>query len=87
MPNLKDSNCGVCCIGQLLVEIPMKNPRCIVELWNSNTNITEHEDTWKWWNKFRASADFSSKLSVALELSADIPSRLEICRWQGKCII
>jgi len=62
----------------------MVNPRCLADRWNSNMNITQHEDTWQWWNTFRANSDFNNKLSVALELSDDIPSRLEICRWQGK---
>lgn len=73
-------------IGQLLIEIPMVNPRCLVDdLCNSNEpNEIEHENPWHWWNTFRSTADFSCKLSVALELSADIPSKLEISRWQGR---
>lgn len=63
----------------------MVNPLCLADaLYSENEeNGTEHEDPWDWWNTFRATADFSSKLSIALELSADIPSKLEISRWQG----
>lgn len=64
----------------------MVNPQCLInDLCNSDDeNLIESEDTWNWWNKFRTTADFSSKLSIALELSADIPSKLEISRWQGR---
>lgn len=72
--------------GQILIEVPMVNPQILVnDLCSPNVErLTEFEDTWNWWNKFRSTADFSSKLSIALELSADIPSRLEITRWQGR---
>lgn len=64
----------------------MVNPLCLVDALrsDSNRNTNEHEDPWNWWNEFRSTADFSRKLSLALELSADIPSKLEIFRWQGE---
>lgn len=64
----------------------MVNPhRLVQDLCSSDDeSVVEHEDTWNWWNTFRSTADFSSKLSIALELSADIPSKLEVSRWQGK---
>lgn len=73
--------------GQFLIEIPMVNPHSLVNdlcSCSDDTNPIEYEDTWNWWNTFRATADFSTKLSIALELSADIPSKLEISRWQGR---
>ncbi|KAG4068704.1 hypothetical protein HA402_002395 [Bradysia odoriphaga] len=70
----------------------MVNPQSLTdELYDSkDTTQIEYEDTWNWWNTFRTTADFSSKLSIALELSADIPSKLEVSRWQGEpvgCLI
>lgn len=64
----------------------MVNPKCLVDsLYRDDEEIgSEHEDPWCWWNTFRTTADFSNKLSIALELSADIPSKLEVARWQGK---
>ncbi len=74
-------------IGQFLIELPMVNPHSLIhELCSSSdeNNSVEQEDTWNWWNTFRTTADFSSKLSIALELSADIPSKLEVSRWKGE---
>lgn len=66
----------------------MVNPQCLSDdLYgpDDKTQIEcEREDTWNWWNTFRTTADFSCKLSIALELSADIPSKVEVSRWQGK---
>lgn len=48
------------------------------------------EDTWQWWNAFRCAANFEKKLSIALELSADLPDPEAIDRWLGepvKCLI
>nr|CAG4649143.1 EOG090X028A [Scapholeberis mucronata] len=48
------------------------------------------EDTWHWWNHFRLIANFEKKLSLALELTADLPSAEAIERWVGepvKCLV
>nr|XP_039272959.1 protein arginine N-methyltransferase 5-like [Styela clava] len=42
------------------------------------------EDTWHWWNKFRTLCSHHSRIGLALELTADLPSQLE--RWQGEPI-
>lgn len=65
----------------------MIDHRCQVDALQSEEEEeirSAHEDPWHWWNKFRATADFSSKFSIALEISVDIPSKLEISRWMGK---
>lgn len=49
-----------------------------------------NEDTWHWWNNFRSTANFEKKLSLALELTADLPDSDEIDRWLGepiKCLV
>ncbi|KAJ6643013.1 Protein arginine N-methyltransferase 5 [Pseudolycoriella hygida] len=72
-------------IGQILIEIPMVNPHKLVNDLCEERD-TGHEDPWCWWNTFRAVADFNCKLSIALELSTEIPSKLEISRWLGEPI-
>ena len=50
----------------------------------------ESDDTWHWWNNFRCTANFEKKLSLALELTADLPDADEIDRWLGepiKCLV
>lgn len=68
----------------------MVNPQSLTDelLYGSDDKSKiEYEDTWNWWNTFRTTADFSCKLSIALEMSADIPSKLELSRWKGEKII
>ncbi|KAG4068690.1 hypothetical protein HA402_002381 [Bradysia odoriphaga] len=76
--------------GQILIEIPMVNPSRLVDALcdeKEEFGIEEnHEDTWHWWNELRSTADFTDKMSIALELSADIPSKWEMFRWQGEPI-
>lgn len=50
----------------------------------------DNDDTWHWWNHFRLIANFEKKLSLALELTADLPSQEAIDRWIGepvKCLV
>lgn len=47
-------------------------------------------DTWNSWHSFRSIANFEKKLSLALELTADLPDSTVIERWLGepvKCLI
>ena len=46
----------------------------------------EVDDTWHWWNNFRCTANFEKKLSLALELTADLPDAEDIERWLGEPI-
>lgn len=39
------------------------------------------EDTWQWWNTFRSLCDWSKKLDVLLEVTADLPEDEMIQRW------
>lgn len=43
-------------------------------------------DTWHWWNKFRQYSDYSSRVQLALELTADLPSKEVLLRWWGENI-
>lgn len=49
-----------------------------------------HQGTWHWWNNFRCIGNFEKKLSLALELTADLPDEIELERWLGepiRCLI
>jgi hypothetical protein len=43
-------------------------------------------DTWEIWNKFRLLCHHHAKLSVALELTEDLPSEAELERWLAEPI-
>jgi protein arginine N-methyltransferase 5 len=50
----------------------------------------EVDDTWHRWNSFSCTANFEKKLSLALELRADLPDAEDIKRWLGepiKCFV
>lgn len=51
---------------------------------NGADQNTEIEDTWHWWNTFRTYTEYHSRMMVALEMSADLPSSDEILRWLGE---
>ncbi|XP_052284761.1 protein arginine N-methyltransferase 5-like isoform X2 [Dreissena polymorpha] len=44
------------------------------------------EDTWEWWNTFRTMCDSSKRVSVALELSEDLPPYPVLQRWLAEPI-
>lgn len=46
--------------------------------------LSRPTDPWNWWNTFRLHADFDNKISVCLELSADVPSPQQLKRWLGE---
>lgn len=69
-------------VSNMLVEIPMVDQK---SQWQSYLRKEiEIADTWQWWNKFRAFSDYNHKIKVALELTADLPSNIEILRWLGE---
>lgn len=86
--------------GAILMEVPMVDPKSLALDWrrrgvddattidgddgDDNKAVATGEDTWTWWNRFRMCADFDSKIFIALELSADIPSEAELKRWLGE---
>jgi len=47
-------------------------------------------DPWEWWNRLRVLCDHHPSLSVALEITEDVPSNPVLARWIGepiKCVI
>lgn len=69
-------------VSTMLVEVPMTDQK---SQWQSYLRKEiQTADTWQWWNKFRAFTDYNSKVKVALELTADLPSKIEILRWLGE---
>ena len=48
--------------------------------------VNDDDDTWNWWNTFRCVANFEKKLSLALELTADLPDETTLDRWLGEPI-
>lgn len=41
-------------------------------------------DSWEWWNMFRTLCDHHSHLSVALDITASLPSAASLKRWLGE---
>jgi protein arginine N-methyltransferase 5 len=41
-------------------------------------------DTWEWWNKLRTLLKPTTKIAVALELTADLPPPAALARWMGE---
>ncbi|XP_052816495.1 protein arginine N-methyltransferase 5-like isoform X2 [Mya arenaria] len=39
------------------------------------------DDTWEWWNTFRTMCDSNKRISVALELTEDLPPYSSLQRW------
>lgn len=69
-------------VSTMLVEVPMVDQK---SQWLSYLRKEiQTADTWQWWNRFRAFTDYNSKVKVALELTADLPSKIEILRWLGE---
>lgn len=69
----------------MLVEVPMIDPKQQFHNYvNDKSTEYQPEDTWQWWNRFRLVTDFNPRITVALELSADLPSQTELLRWYGE---
>lgn len=73
-------------VGLLLVEMPVVDYE---NQWNrKNANVDEIAsiDTWHWWNKFRQYSDYNPRFQLALELTADLPSKNVLLRWMGEAV-
>uniref|UniRef100_A0A182NAP2 Protein arginine N-methyltransferase n=1 Tax=Anopheles dirus TaxID=7168 RepID=A0A182NAP2_9DIPT len=72
--------------GTLLVEVPISNPKLTQNGWRRDVPDEEQtvENPWSWWNTFRSHTDYNSSIKVALELTADVPTKDEIYRWLGE---
>lgn len=42
------------------------------------------DEPWLWWSKFHERLEWSKRVGVALELSADLPTEEVIKRWLGE---
>eukprot|EP00246_Nothoceros_aenigmaticus_P003341 TRINITY_DN1443_c0_g1_i1.p1 TRINITY_DN1443_c0_g1~~TRINITY_DN1443_c0_g1_i1.p1 ORF type:complete len:394 (+),score=58.92 TRINITY_DN1443_c0_g1_i1:284-1465(+) len=79
---------------QLWVRIPLVSP----ELQNAEGTPEEDavflkrdsitgrpvSDSWEWWNMFRSLCEHHSQLSVALDITASLPSPSSLRRWIGE---
>ena len=68
----------------------MVSPQSEASQFERDVGDEEVDDTWCWWNNFRCIANFEEKLSLALELTADLPDADAIDRWLGepvKCLV
>lgn len=68
----------------------MMSPENESSQFERDLEMKKAEDTWHWWNHFRCLANFEKKLSLALELTADLPDSDAIDRWLGepvKCLV
>lgn len=70
----------------MLVEVPMIDPKLTAVHLRSDPKAEAYvaEDTWQWWNKFRAYAGYNAHYSVSLEMTADLPSTEALLRWMGE---
>ncbi|XP_055378357.1 protein arginine N-methyltransferase 5 [Condylostylus longicornis] len=79
--------------GTILIHIPMISKDLSKQTFRRDIDeddLTQGEDTWNMWNKFRMVADFHPRIKLALELCDDIPSQNEVWRWLGEpveCIV
>lgn len=64
----------------------MVDPKVAALSLRSDSKAVEYvaEDTWQWWNKFRAYAGYKTHYFVALEMTADLPSAEQLLRWNGE---
>nr|CAG4646084.1 EOG090X028A [Macrothrix elegans] len=74
------------------LHLPMVAPESEALLWEQDAKeeTKVEDDTWHWWNNFRCTANFEKKLSLALELTADLPDLETVERWVGepiKCLV
>lgn len=78
-------------VDLIIMEVPMVDPKEINMSLRSediakstDLPLSQPSDTWNWWNTFRLHADFDNKISVCLEMSADVPSSKQLKRWLGE---
>lgn len=72
------------------LHLPMISPKTESSQFEREVKEEDTDDTWHWWNNFRSTANFEKKLSLALELTADLPDSVDIDRWLGepiKCLV
>ncbi|XP_015174436.1 PREDICTED: protein arginine N-methyltransferase 5 [Polistes dominula] len=77
------------CNYQIWVQIPMENPLKQALSYRGEEDVAV-ENSWEWWNSFRAVCDYEKKLAIALVISHDLPEPEEIDRWLGepvRCLI
>lgn len=71
------------CVGTGAPKLPQGGPGL-----QHNEEISLDEDTgvspWEAWNALRTKCEFNSKVQVALEITADLPSSEELKRWLGE---
>ncbi|XP_053402649.1 protein arginine N-methyltransferase 5-like [Mercenaria mercenaria] len=69
---------------QFWVHVPLKAPvDCVEDLFDEEPMTEERatEDSWEWWNTFRTMCDTNKRISVALEITEDLPEEEVLQRW------
>ncbi|BBN09504.1 type II protein arginine methyltransferase [Marchantia polymorpha subsp. ruderalis] len=79
---------------QLWLRIPLVSPAMEAAQGTENEDLLFLErdeitgrfknDTWEWWNMFRTLCEHHSQLSVALDITAELPAPNAIKRWIGE---
>lgn len=74
--------------GKLLIKIPMMNRKIESSEWRQESDSVygTRDDTWHWWNTFRTYTDYHSNISLALELTSNLPNFVDLLRWMGEPI-
>jgi len=69
---------------QLWVQLPLVAPW--PQMFEAESEVGEPEDTWQWWNRFRMLSNSSSKVSLSLTLTEEVPPESCLLRWAGEPI-
>lgn len=84
MARILNSKMSGGCTYQVWVQTPMVVPH------RNDKELETGDSSWDWWNALRSHCDYDKKLGLALEMSHELPSDLEMDRWLGepvKCLI
>ncbi|KAI0207200.1 Protein arginine N-methyltransferase 5 [Lamellibrachia satsuma] len=73
---------------QFWMRVPMIAPEDslgdVFEREEEDINRQPKHDTWHWWNSLRLMCDCNKKISIALEVTENLPSSQAIDRWCGE---
>lgn len=67
------------------IHMPLVNPRIQENRYRSEGKTTnQYESPWEWWNKLRSLCDYNPRLGLVLDMSAELPPKLERDLWAGE---
>lgn len=81
--------------AQFMVRVPMMSRKCALATEGAERDavmaVKSHlgrplHDSWEWWNTLREMCDHHNNITVALEVTADLPSKLVLEKWAAEPI-